>query len=123
MFKNPFKKRNCLPEIAPELKEKIVCNYLETLIAAGDEKGTYAGAEIMATQIFLKIMDDTTEEVNKYGKVKDNFKPEERTARNALYFHKMLTTKEGETVFKNIYDFLMELLKKYEAAAHPQGHT
>lgn len=115
MLKNPFKKKDYLPEIPPELKERIICNYLESLIAAGDTVGKYAGAEIMATQIFLKIMDETIKEVNNHGKVKDNFKPEERRARNALYFHKMLTTEEGETLFKNVCDGLMELLKNYEA--------
>lgn len=116
MLKNPFKKKDYLPEIPPELKERIICNYLESLIAAGDTVGKYAGAEIMATQIFLKIMDETIKEVNNHGKVKDNFKPEERRARNALYFHKMMATQAGTELFKNVYDYLMELLKEYEAA-------
>lgn len=116
MFVNPFKKQDYLPVIAPELKAKIAINYLETLTTANDPNGNYAGAEIMAAQIIIKIMDETTKAVNAHGNIKDNFKPEERQARNALYFHKMMVTQAGAELFKNVYDYLIELLKEYEAA-------
>lgn len=112
MFVNPFKKKDYLPGIAPVLKEKIIICYLETCTTANEPNGKFAAAEIMAAQIFIKIMDETTKEINKHGKIKSEFKPEELQAKNALDFYKMMSTQTGAELFKIIYNCLIESLQE-----------
>lgn len=98
-----------------EETKKMTDTFTSGVIAAGSFM-TAIGELRSNFQDLLPDIKSATKAVNAHGNIKDNFKPEERQARNALYFHKMMTTQAGTELFKNVYDYLMELLKEYEAA-------
>jgi len=114
MLEKLFKRNDELPELNPELKAKISLLYLETLTNAAKQTDRHYGAEIIAAQIFLKIMDETTKAVNKFGDIKDAFTKEQKEARQAFYFYEMMKTKDGAALFKCVYDLLLEVVNKTE---------
>ena len=115
-----FKKKDELPKMPPEIKEKLTMCFLETMTKQG-EQGT-AGATLYATQITLNIMDESLQAIYKFSGEKSKLTYEQTQALKTQIFHKMLQTPDGQQAFTEIIKYLLTVSEKNDSEKSPISH-